>query len=173
MNINEQKIDQIINDIVYLEEFNFFKNYTLPSMLRNKFAPAYGWSADFRDKKEYINFINNLYRGDECFTQEYIIKYLIANIDNYYENKDELIEDIEWFEGIEFVAEEIFMKLSMEDIIDIMAEKVEDDIKNGRLDQDIQDYFDCSWDLFCYEDKINSLKNDSDMLMELIKKYGF
>jgi len=168
-NIEKEEAAQIVRDIVYLEYLDLFKKHTLKAILGNKFAPAFGWAGDFRNKEEYINFIDRIIYLEDGFTEEYIVKNIIRNIKDY-KSENELQEDLEWYGSLEPVAEDIFYDLSMEDIISFMTDKVISDIKSGRLA--VEGIFD---ELFCYyyyNRDFEELVNDPDELFGLAKKYG-
>jgi len=164
--INKNEIANIIYDIVYRERLHFFESYTLPSMLYNRYAPAFGWNADFRNEEEYMRAIDEIY-NEQGFAKEYIINDIVKNIKDY-KTEDELKEDLEWFSDIESIAEDIFDKFSIREVIDFLAPKVEKDLKDGKLD--IGDIFDR---FFFYDHTADflTLIEDSDQLIELAKKY--
>jgi len=164
-------IFSIITDIIYLDNLEYFERYTLPSMINNRYAPAFGWDADFKDKVEYLVFINKLYGKDDV-AEEYIIDYITYNIESFYNNKEELQEDIEWFGDIKDVAYAIFEKLSLKEIIDIISIKVEEDIDKGKID--VRDYFEQHWlkSINYYPEDISFYKNNPDELLKAAEKYG-
>jgi len=164
-------IFSIITDIIYLDNLEYFERYTLPSMINNRYAPGFGWDADFKDKVEYLVFINKLYGKDDV-AEEYIIDYITYNIESFYNNKEELQEDIEWFGDIKDVAYAIFEKLSLREIIDIISIKVEEDIDKGKID--VRDYFEQHWlkSINYYPEDISFYKNNPDELLKAAEKYG-
>jgi hypothetical protein len=83
----------VIEDAFINEHFEYFERYTLPAMVSNNYAPSYGWSADFRNKKEYEEFINELFNDENFFK-----KTLLEEFSKFYDPHDYNDRDeIKWY----------------------------------------------------------------------------
>jgi hypothetical protein len=123
-----------LEDIYYGEKMQFFIKYTLPAMLRNQYAPSYGWCADFT-KKTYLEFIDRLY-GNSGYAEEYLLSEIRKHITSYFSN-EEIDEAIDYYgeeDAIDLLVLEVYENITLNDVIDFFLVKVNNDLESGNID---------------------------------------
>ena len=121
MDENFEPVIDVLRDLQYLEEYNFFTHYTYPAMAKNTHAPSYGFDG-WASKKEYIDFANKMFKkaGWDIDAKEYVIEYIAKNIEDYDEDYGDADED----EKLER-AEQIYENwLELREVKDILIDKL-------------------------------------------------
>ena len=116
-----EPVMDVLRDLQYLEEYNFFTHYTYPAMAKNTHAPAYGFDG-WTSKKEYIDFANEMFQkaGWNIDAEEYVIEYIAKNIEDYDEDYRDADEDEKWER-----AEQIYENwLALREVRDILVDKL-------------------------------------------------
>jgi hypothetical protein len=168
-----QEVLQFMYDIAYEETVDFVKNDMLPAIIKNRYAPAFGWSAEFNTIPEYLDFIDSL-MGKDGYGEERLKNYIKKHINDYH-SKEELADIKEWYGGgggwFDYVVDEIIEDFNLQDAIDILAGDV---LKSLKTNEDIvYDWIDkYEYDLLdnIYEQLIEN--RDFEELLDRIKQYG-
>jgi hypothetical protein len=160
-----QEVLQLLYDVAYAEVADFVKNEMLPAMIENLYAPAFGWSADFKTIPEYLSFIDSL-MGKEGYGEEKLKKYIKKHISDY-QSKEDLAEIKEWYGGgkgwFDYVVDEIIADFDLKDAIDILANDILKSVKTN--EGIVYDWIDR------YGNEL--LDNIYNMYEQLIKDRGF
>lgn len=171
----DNEFRQFLTELAFESEFDFFKNRTLPAMLENRFAPAYGWSQDFRTVKEYNHFIDELY-GEEGFAERTVINLIAKHLPDFLSKEEVLDVFTEVLSSgdksiIRDTAWEIYQNMSLQEVIDILSNIVEKDLKSGKIDEKVYEFF-----LSCYSDfsfdSVMELEENPEEIIRLAEKFG-
>jgi len=180
LDANDEGVRKLVGDAFYQAQIKFAKSQTLPAMLRNDYAPAFGWSAEFRRVDDYLSFIDELY-GEKGKAKELLRDYVEKNIRNYADTERIKYYKYEYERDWKIeLASEIVAEFSLDDVIDILADIIEKDMKAGKID--VEKYIEENWDWGALYDELYSLSpieiwdmveeyGDIEKLKKLLRKY--
>ena len=164
----DEDVLRIVEDALIDERFDFIRKYTLPAMIDNEFAPAYGWSGEFRKVNKYIEFADSLV-GEEGWAYETLVEHVKKYIEDYatddeIEEAKEIYED-EWLTKL---AEEIVygFSLDLDNVIEILRRDLLYFVKENKdkVDEWIERNFGFDETLF---------ELGTEEILDIVDKYGY
>jgi len=166
----DEEVLRIVEGALLREKYDFIRHYTLPAMIDNTYAPAFGWSAEFRRKNDYLEFVDSLMGEDWAYNT--LVKYVRENIEDYT-TPDEIEEAEGYYDnGVTGLAEEIVSKLSLKEVIDILSSDLHSYVKSHRdeVEQWIEKNFD--YGTIVYEIEATLEEMSTEGMIDIVEAHG-